>query len=371
MDEIRNEGIDMTTIDTAQDATTRLTEKVFAAGLGATDLTVLYLGTKLGLFRALAEAGSANSAELATATGTTERYCREWLEAAAATGYLSVDDAAAAATERRFRLNPGAGPVLADADDPAYLGFVPGVFVSAIELLPAVLDAFRTGGGVPWSRYGPDMSLGQEAQNKNLFLGSMASEWIPRIPDVHERLSQPGARVADVACGTGWSSIAIAEGYPNAEVIGFDLDEYAIDKARGYVADRGLTDRVRFEVRDAGDPKLAGQFDLVMIIEALHDMGDPVAALRAARSLTGDRGAVVVVDEKTEETFTPDASDLERLFYGFSLLVCLPTGLADGPAGTGTLMRPDTLRAYANDAGFESVEILPIDTEMFRFYRLR
>lgn len=361
----------MSSIDATRDPATRLSEKIFAAGLGATDLAVLYLGDKLGLFRGLVSAGSANSTELASATGTAERYCREWLEAAAATGYLTVDDAAVAATDRRFRLHAGTEGILADADDPSFLGFVPGLFVGCFELMPAIVEAFRTGGGVPWSQYGPDMIEGQEAQNKNLFLTSLASDWLPRIPDVHARLSEPGARVADVACGTGWSSIALAEGYPNAEVHGFDLDEYSIEKARGYAAGRGLADRVRFDVRDASDPKLAGSYDLVLIIEALHDMGDPVAALRAARSLAGDRGTVIVVDEKTEEAFTPDAPDLEKLFYGFSLLACLPAALADGPVGTGTLMRPDTLRSYAGDAGFEAVEILPVETEMFRFYRLR
>ncbi|HVL91142.1 MAG TPA: class I SAM-dependent methyltransferase, partial [Actinomycetota bacterium] len=325
---------------TAQERTDRLNDKIFAAGLGATDLTILYLGEKLGLFRAIAAAGSATPAELAKATGTAGRYCREWLEAAAATEFLEVDDPAAAPDERRFRIPAGGEALLADPADPSFQGYVPMLFTGCIVMLPAIVEAFRTGGGVPWSQYGPDVIDGQEAQNRNLYLSSLATEWLPKIPDVHARLSEPGARVADVACGTGWSSIAIAEAYPGAEVHGFDLDEYSIAKARGYAEERGLAGRVRFEVRDAADPSLSGAFDLVLILEALHDMGDPVAVLRATRSLAGDRGMVVVMDEKTEETFTPNAPDLERLFYGFSLLACLPAALADGPVGTGTVMRP-------------------------------
>lgn len=349
----------------------RLTERVFHAALGAGDIAILYLGQTLGLFRAMAAVADVTAPQLAAATGTSPRYCREWLEAAAATGIIDVADASAEPDARRFFLPVGAEGVLADEDDPGYLGFVSQVFAGSFNVLPALVEAFRTGGGVPWSSFGPEVIEGQEIQNKTLFLSKLGTEWLPGLPDVDARLRAGGARVADIACGTGWSSIAIAESYPAAVVDGFDLDAYSIDKARGYASQRGLSDRVRFEVRDATDPALSGTYDLVTIFEALHDMGDPVAALRAAKSLAGDRGTVIIVDEKTEETFTPNAPDLERLFYAFSLLLCLPSALADGPVGTGTVMRPDTVRRYATEAGFEFVEILPIETDMFRFYRLR
>jgi 2-polyprenyl-3-methyl-5-hydroxy-6-metoxy-1,4-benzoquinol methylase len=169
----------------------------------------------------------------------------------------------------------------------------------------------------------------------------------------------------------GWSSIAVALAYPDVLVDGFDLDAPAIEIARRNAAEAGVADRVRFHVRDAGDPDLAGRYDLVMICEALHDLSRPVEALRAMRSLAGAGGTVLVVDEKVAEAFTAPGDDLERLYFGFSVLCCLPTGLAEQPsAATGTVMRPATLRRYAEAAGFRAVEALPVEHDLFRLYRL-
>jgi SAM-dependent methyltransferase len=181
--------------------------------------------------------------------------------------------------------------------------------------------------------------------------------------------------VADFACGAGWSAIAIALAYPDAEVDGFDLDAPSIALARENAAARGVDGRVRFHLADAataapGADATAG-YDLALICEALHDLSDPVGALRTMRRLVAPGGAVLVVDERVAETFTAPGDDLERLMYGFSVLCCLPNGLADQPsAATGTVMRPDTLRRYAAAAGFGGVEILPIEHDMFRLYRL-
>jgi len=132
-----------------------------------------------------------------------------------------------------------------------------------------------------------------------------------------------------------------------------------------------LTDRVDVRLRDAADPALAGRYDLVTAFECLHDMSDPVAALRTMRRLAGEGGTVLVVDERVGEVFTPEGNDVERFMYGFSVFHCLPVGMADQPSvGTGTVMRPPTLRRYAQEAGFRDVEILPIDNFFFRFYRL-
>jgi 2-polyprenyl-3-methyl-5-hydroxy-6-metoxy-1,4-benzoquinol methylase len=164
----------------------------------------------------------------------------------------------------------------------------------------------------------------------------------------------------------------MANSYPNAHVDGLDLDQASIELARKNVAEAGLSDRVRMELRDAGDPELAGKYDLVVALECVHDMSDPVSALRAMKRLAKAGGAVIVVDEKVGEAFTAAGNDIERLMYGFSVFHCLPVGMAEQPsAGTGTVMRPDTLRGYAQEAGFGEMEILPIDTFFFRFYRLR
>ena len=175
-----------------------------------------------------------------------------------------------------------------------------------------------------------------------------------------------------MSAATGWASIAIARAYPKARVDGFDFDEPSIAAARAIAAEAGLADRVTFQLRDAADPSLAGRYDLVIAFEMVHDLSRPVEVLGVMRRLLADGGAVIVMDERTAETFTAPGDELERLLYSFSVLCCLPTGMSEQPSAmTGTVMRPATLRRYAAEAGFLEVEILPIEHEMFRFYRLR
>jgi 2-polyprenyl-3-methyl-5-hydroxy-6-metoxy-1,4-benzoquinol methylase len=209
--------------------------------------------------------------------------------------------------------------------------------------------------------------------NRPLFVNLLGSEWLPAVPDVHARLqANPPARVADVGCGAGWSSIAIARAYPKVLVDGLDLDGLSIDLARTSADEEGLSGRVTFAVRDASDPGLAGSYDLVTAFETVHDMARPVDALRAMRGLVADGGAVIVADEKVGERFAAPGDEIERLNYGFSVLHCLPVSLVEQPsAGTGMVMRPDTLRRYADEAGFREVESLPIEHDLWRFYRLR
>jgi 2-polyprenyl-3-methyl-5-hydroxy-6-metoxy-1,4-benzoquinol methylase len=209
--------------------------------------------------------------------------------------------------------------------------------------------------------------------NRVQFVNLLGSEWLPAVPDVHARLGQdPPARVADVACGAGWSSIALATAYPRVRVDGFDLDEYSIQLARQNLAGSGLEDRVEFEVRDAAHSTLSGAYDLVTVFEAIHDLPRPVEVLRTIRNLLVEGGTVIIADERTAETFTAPADEVERLLYGWSVLHCLPVGMSEQPsAATGTVMRAETLRAYAQEAGFSDVEILPIENDFWRFYRLR
>jgi 2-polyprenyl-3-methyl-5-hydroxy-6-metoxy-1,4-benzoquinol methylase len=196
---------------------------------------------------------------------------------------------------------------------------------------------------------------------------------LPSVPEIDARLrADPPARVADLACGGGISSIAIARGYPKARVDGIDLDTASIEAARRHLAGSGVEDRVSFEARDAADPEIAHGYDLVTVFEALHDMSYPVEVLRAARALLAEGGIVLVGDERTAESFGAPADDLERLYYGFSILHCLPVGMVgEGAAGTGTVMRPAAVEAYASAAGFATVEVAPIEHDSWRFYLLR
>jgi 2-polyprenyl-3-methyl-5-hydroxy-6-metoxy-1,4-benzoquinol methylase len=356
----------------AQSTTEALAERLVGAGLGAYELLTIYLGDRLGLYRALAELGQATPGEVAEATGTHERYAREWLEQQAVAGILAVEDAGAAAEERRYRVPAGHHEVLLDPDSLSYLMPMARYAMSFASVLPAVEKAFRTGGGVEWTAYGKEGLEAQEGANRPVFLHLLGSEWLPSVADVHARLqAEPPAAVADVACGAGWSSIAIARAYPRVRVDGFDVDEASIELARSNVAEAGLDDRVRFHQRDAGDPELSGRYDLVTVFEALHDMSRPVDVLRALRSLAGEDGTVLVMDERVADEFTTPGDEVERLMYTYSVLCCLPVGMAEQPsAATGTVMRTDTLRRYAAEAGFSGVDVLPIEHEVFRFYRL-
>ncbi|MGH2994825.1 MAG: class I SAM-dependent methyltransferase [Gaiellaceae bacterium] len=349
-----------------------LVERIFGAALGTYETLIVYLGEQLGFYRALAERGACTPRELAAATGTHERYVREWLEQQAVTGLLEVEDVETAAEERRYGLPVEYAEVLLDQESLSYVMPMARFAGSFTGALPALQEAFRTGGGVPWTTFGADGREAQAGANRPLFANLLGSEWLPALPDVHGRLeADPPARVADIACGAGWSSIGIARAYPKAHVDGFDLDENSVQMANENVAAAGLADRVRVEARDAGDPELRGSYQLVTVFEALHDMSRPVEVLGAMRGLAAEDGAVLVMDEKVADAFTAPGDEVERLMYSYSVLSCLAVGLSEQPsAGTGTVMRTGTLRRYAEEAGYSRVEVLPIEHEIFRFYRL-
>lgn len=349
-----------------------LAERLVASALGAMELMAVYLGDRLGWYRALAEHGALTSVELARLTGTAERYAREWLEHQAASGYLEPDDVAAPAVARAYRLHAGAAEALTDADSLAYLAPVSGFLAAAGRVAPQLVEAYRTGGGVAWAELGSDARQAQAALNRPLFLHQLAQEIVPGLPDLHARLDA-GARVADVGCGEGWSAIGVARGFPRATVDGFDVDEPSVEAARRHASSAGVGERTTFTTVDAGalGRDAAGRYDVVAAYECVHDMADPVGVLAAMRTIAAPDAYVLVMDERTEEAFTAPAAPTERMFYGYSLICCLPDGLSrPGGAGTGTVMRPATLEAYALDAGFSAVEVLPVEHETFRFYRL-
>jgi len=360
----------MSDIASAADSDTRrdaLVERLFLATVGAWDVLAVYIGDRLGLYRALAEHGPSSSGELADALGLSERYLREWLEQQATSGILEVD-----LETRRYSLASGHDEALLDQSSLNFIAPVGQLVVACARPLDAVLEAFRTGEGVPYADYGADLHEGQARFTRPMFEQLLTSEWLPGVPEVHERLlADPPARVADVACGEGWSSLAMARGYPNVHVDGIDMDAASIEEARRHLQGSGLEDRVQFHLRDAADEELAGNYDLVYIHEALHDMSYPVAVLSACRALLVGDGSVIVGDERVAERFAPPGDELERFYYGFSILHCLPVGMVgDGAAGTGTVMRAETVRHYAQEAGFGGCEVLPIENDFYRFYQL-
>ena len=358
----------------AADATGRrdaLVERLSLDAIGAFDLFSVHVGERLGLYRALADNGPLTSSELAEAAGIHERYAREWLEQQAASDILAAegDDEGS----RRFRLPEGHDEALLDVSSLNYIAPIARAVLASIRPIDALLEAMRTGGGVPYADYGDDLHEAQAAFTRPLFENLLGSEWLGGVPEIRDRLlADPPARVADVACGQGRSSIEIARAYPKVEVDGIDSDTASIEFARKNLEGSGVEDRVSFHDRDAADAGLAGRYDLVTIFEALHDMSYPVEVLRAARGLLADGGVMLIGDERTEESFTAPAGETERLYYGFSVFHCLPVGMVgEGAAGTGTVIRPATVQRYAEEAGFSSCEVLPIENDFWRFYLLR
>jgi 2-polyprenyl-3-methyl-5-hydroxy-6-metoxy-1,4-benzoquinol methylase len=351
------------------DAAAALAERLFRDMVGALELYTVYLGERLGLYRALDSGGPATSSELAERTGTAERYIREWLEHHAASGLLEVDDPSAGPTSRRYRLPAVHAPVLADPDDVRYRAFNGVEIVRAGRFLPQLVEAFRTGTAPPPLPWPPE---GRPDYNRAVYLSLLGTQWLPGIPDVDRRLrGEPPAHVADLACGAGWSSIAMAQAYPLIKVDGFDLDPDVIAAARRNAEQAGVSGRVTFAVTDASGLASSSRFDLVTILEGLHDMARPADALRAARHMLRPEGSVIIADELVEDEFRAPASELERYHYGWSVVSCLPGAMGDpGTAATGAVMRPGTLRRYAEQAGFRGVAVLPVDAGTLRFYQL-
>jgi SAM-dependent methyltransferase len=354
------------------DACEALAERLVDDTTHALETLSVYLGLELGLYRALTDLGAATEAEIADHAHIAPRYAREWLEQQAVAGYLACDDPKRPAEQRRYRLPAGHGEVLLDADSPYHAAPVAAIFAGVARVLPQLLEAYRTGDGVPYAAYGPQLRRGIAAANRPMFLHELASTWLPAVPDLDRRLrTAPPARVLDLGCGLGASSIALARAYPRAQVLGVDLDEASVTEARAQAAQAGVADRVTFVVGDAAQVDPQAPFDLVTIFEALHDMGDPVEALRTARALLTDDGNVLVADERVADAFTTPGDPVERFMYGWSILHCLPATLAERPVeATGTVLRTPTVARWAATAGFAGFEVLPIDSPFWRFYRM-
>jgi 2-polyprenyl-3-methyl-5-hydroxy-6-metoxy-1,4-benzoquinol methylase len=350
-----------------------LVDRFFMGGVAAIELVTVHLGTRLGLYDALAEHGACTSSELAAAAGIDERYAREWLEQQTTAELLAVDDASASADKRRYTLPPATAEVVQNEQSLAYLAPIGGFLVCVGPIFSQLLEAYRTGGGVPFADYGTEMRDMQGAFNRPAFSQLLANDWLANgAPDIHALLqADPPARVLDVGCGYGWSTIALAKAYPHAHIVGVDVDEPSIDEARRHGKEAGVDDRITFTVGHAADSTLGEGFDVAFVFEAVHDMGRPVEVLSQIRGACRDGGTLIVMDENVAEEFGAIGHPVERFMYGASVLHCLPVGMSEADSvATGTVMRPGTMQGYAKQAGFAKCDILPIEHDFFRFYRL-
>jgi len=289
----------------------------FVGDLGAAvSAGMVVIGDRLGLYKALAE-GPMTSAELAAKTGTDERYVREWLASQAAGGYITYDD-----KTNKFGMTEEQVFTLAKEDSPAYL---PGAFqlaLGALNAVPRIADSFRSGAGMGWHEHDDGVFHGCEKFFRPGYAANLVSAWIPALTDVSKKL-EAGARVADVGCGLGASTILMAKAYPKSQFFGFDYHDKSIEEARKSAEREGVADRVKFDVAKAKDFPGKG-YDFVAVFDCLHDMGDPVGAARHVReSLAGD-GTWMIVEPFAKDTLKDNLTPVGRVYYSFSTLLCTP-----------------------------------------------
>jgi SAM-dependent methyltransferase len=286
----------------------------------AMNASLMLLGDKLGLYKALAAKGPLTAAELAKATGTTERYIREWLAAQAASGYVEYDSASG-----KFSMSPEQTLVFGDDDSPVFLGAVGNVVAATFLDEPKISDAFKTGKGVGWNRRSECLFCGTARFFRTGYKHHLVQEWLPALDGVVDKLNR-GAKVADVGCGHGVSTQLMAKAFPNSRFHGFDYHEGSIDTARQSAKDAGLGDRVHFDVHSAKSYPAEG-YDLVCFFDCLHDMGDPVGAMKHVRETMADDGTCMLVEPFANDRLEDNFNPVGRIYYAASTMVCTPASL--------------------------------------------
>ncbi len=342
-------------------------KRVFGALGGAMTSAMICLGDRLGLYRALAAGGDVTSEDLATKTGLSERWLREWLQQQGAAGILDYRG------EGRFALSPEGAAVLADETHPAFgAGFFASLpqTMAVLEQLP---EAFRTGLGLPYDAAGPEGARGVERGVAPWFRALLVPLVIPRLGGVREALEQ-GATVADVGCGAGQSLLALARAFPRSEFHGWELSRHALDRADSNREEAGITNAFFHDVSQEPLPDDA-RFTFVLTLDCLHDMTDPAGAVRAIRRAIRDDGTWLVCEIKSHASFEENVArnPMAPMMYGTSVLTCMSSALSEpGGAGLGTLgLHADLLRSMVEEAGFTRFESLDFGHPVNAFYAVR
>jgi len=314
---------------------------------GATSLAALVvIGDRLGLYRVLAKNGAISAAELAEKSGTHERYVREWLNAHAASGYVNY-----LADSGRYQLSPEQAMLFAQEESPA---FIVGGFQTALaagRIVDRLTDAFRTGDGIGWHEHHPDMFPGCARFYKVGYLNHLVQDWIPALDGVEAKL-KAGIRVADVGCGVGYSTLIMAKAYPRSQFTGFDIHVESIAAAREHAREAGVGN-VTFEIGKA-DTYAGHSFEFVTVFDALHDMGDPVAASRHVLKTLAPNGTWMIVEPYAGDRVEENLHPLGRAYYAASTLLCTPCSLSqEGRMGLGAQAGEARLRSVVTGAGFK------------------
>jgi SAM-dependent methyltransferase len=325
---------------------------------------LLYIGDRLGLFKALADAGPVTAAQLAERTGLNERYLREWLGSMATAEYVEHDPAS-----HTYSLPIEHALPLADEEFPFFTGGFLQMIVPTVSVAPQVAEAFKTGKGVTQEQYLPDMYEAIERGTAPWYRHHLVQEWIPAMPDVKAKL-EAGGTALDVGCGSGRAAITIAKAYPAARVYGYDVHPGSIERARHNAEAEGVAERVMFDVVDGADLP-ADRFDLVSTFDVVHDSVDPVGLIGSIRRSLREDGAYLMLEMNASADVEENRNPLGKFLYNVSTLYCMTTSLAHGGAGIGACMGEPKARELAAEAGYGQFRKLPIDDPFSVLYELK
>ena len=348
-----------------QEKIDKLSERIINDTNSAISCLTLYIGHKLDLFNMIKGAGPIDSEELSKKTSYSERYLREWLECMKVNEYLEHDP-----STNKFSISDEHAVVLCDRDNIAYT--IPFVYwiPSLSSALDKLLEAFKTGSGVPYSMYGPDMIYAQGEGNRPMFVNDVA-KWISSMPDIEDKLKSKGGRVLDVGCGDGWASISLAKSFPLTKIDAIDADSLSIDNAKKNVRIEGLENRITLHQSLIEKANFKENYDLVMTFESIHDMPYPIEALQKMRDVVSPNGAILIGDVSMKEKLEEKNNFTGKLYYNFSVLLCLPQSVNHtNSVATGASMTTSTFKKYASESGFSKIDVLPIDHFLWTFYRL-
>lgn len=328
-----------------QDKMNEFLGKVVSDFGAALSSTLVYIGQKLGLYKALAESGPATPAELAQRTNTVERYVREWLINQASSGYVEYD-----VVTGHYSLSPEQATALTDENSPFYVGGGFYVVKAMIRAESRIKDAFLNGGGLLWGEHDPDLFIGTEKFFRPGYAMHLVGSWIPALTGIEEKL-KAGGTVADIGCGHGASTIIMAQAFPLSRFFGFDNHAPSIERARKAAEEAGVADRVTFEVANASE--FSGEsYDMIAFFDCLHDMGDPVGAARRACKTLAQDGSVLIVEPMAGNTVEENFNPIGRTFSAASTLCCTANSLALGGPALGAVATEEALRETVLSGGF-------------------
>jgi 2-polyprenyl-3-methyl-5-hydroxy-6-metoxy-1,4-benzoquinol methylase len=343
----------------------RFMQKVVGDVATAIAAGLLWTGDQAGLLRAMAGAGPLSAAELADRSGVRQRYVEEWLAAMAGAGYVEFDAAA-----DRFTLPDEHAQFLVDPDGETYLGGLYGGLPVLLGMVPTLTEAFRSGEGIAFAEFGEQMPRLLSVMNRPVYEARLVQQWLPAMTGIVEQL-RAGGSALDVGCGAGVVPVTLARAFPAARISGIDLDAPSIALARQAAEAAGVADRVQLQAQRIEDLPADARWDLITTFDVVHDLPDPVDALRRIRSHLAEGGRYLMVEPKVADDLESNlANPFARMLYGISCLHCVPQSLAQGGTGLGACWGEKRARALAAQAGFGRFERLPIRTAALAFYQL-